>query len=428
MIEGCMSFGSSPGQVPIIYQEDRGEGQLRAGTAVVDITPLEDVWLAGFDFLRRSQGVHSPLKARALVFEKEEILFAIVSLDLIGVQREHILQVKQKIKHLKIPSENIIICSTHTHSGPDTLGFWGLPPFFSGIDKDYMSFLEESIETVLKNALETLRPAEVAAGAVLINPKGILKNLRRKHFVDRELVVLHVREQNNGKTIATLVELGCHPEVLDKTNNLITPDFPYWIIRSIETQKGGVGIYVSGAIGGLVTPDLNEDNLSSVEERFLAAENLGEKVGEYALQIIDKLSNYNSTPVIELWHAPVYLHVTNYRYNFARFTNILDRKMYQDNHLESEINYWKMGSLNIVTVPGEITPDLGLRIKHKFHETTMIIGLANDELGYLLPKAEFHTPYYSYERTFSPGPNAGDRIIRLLEDILILRGDKKNKP
>ena len=44
---------------------------------------------------------------------------------------------------------NIIISSTHTHSGPDTIGLWGpgLPffPLSSGLDENYMRFLYDKI-------------------------------------------------------------------------------------------------------------------------------------------------------------------------------------------------------------------------------------------------------------------------------------------
>lgn len=43
--------------------------ELRVGAAEADITPAELLYLGGFGMNRRATGVHSPLKARALVLQ-----------------------------------------------------------------------------------------------------------------------------------------------------------------------------------------------------------------------------------------------------------------------------------------------------------------------------------------------------------------------
>jgi hypothetical protein len=95
--------------------------------------------------------------------------------------------------------------------------------------------------------------------------------------------------------------------------------------------------------------------------------------------------------------------------------------MYGSGYLESEVNLWKIGELSIATVPGEISPDLGLRIKRAVDSSpTMIIGLANDELGYLIPPWDYDMGCYDYERSLCVGREAAWCIVARLEDLALL--------
>lgn len=413
-----------PAELPIHATHVAGE-PLRAGAAAVDVTPEAEVWLAGFLPHRKSEGVHDPLFARALVLEAGPLRLALVAVDVIGLQREDLLAWHPRLREAGFDPRHVVIHATHNHSGPDTLGLWGVPPFVSGQDERYMERLATAVVAALEQASASLRPAELAAGAKRIDPAGIMRNLRRPGLVDRELVVVHVRERGQegrgGASIATLVELGCHPEVLGPDNRLVTADFPGWTVAELEAELGGVGLFVSGALGGLVTPDVEEGFPEGPGGSFEEAERVGRRVARLAVERVRAFSRYEAEPRIALRHAPFLVRNENPRYRLARWTGILDRTMYRGGYLLSEANVWAIGRLRVATIPGEITPDLGLRIKRAVGgEPTLLVGLANDELGYLLPAADFDLPIYDYERTVSPGPGVGDRVYRLLEDLGLL--------
>jgi hypothetical protein len=421
LLAGCALLRPSPPSEAPIYTREAGAGSLVAGAAVVDVTPVEAVWLAGYHPWRRSHGVHDPIYARALVVEKGGLRLGFVAIDVIGIQRQDVLRMRGSLEKAGFDPRHVILHSTHNHSGPDTLGLWGLPPLFSGKDRGYMERLEAGILEALQRARQTLRPAELAAGAIRIDPRGIMKNLRRPGLVDRELVALHLREHGGGPTIATLVELGCHPEVLGPENDLITADFPAWVVAALEEELGGVGIHVSGALGGLVTPDIEDGSSQQEGGDWAEAEQLGRRVAQLALQSVATFEHYEAQPRIVVWRAPLYLRNQNFIYDLARWTGVLDRQVFRGGYLLSEVNLWEIGRLRVATVPGEITPDLGLRIKQTVGGApTLLVGLANDELGYLIPQADFELPIYEYERTVSPGPDGGDRVWQAFQDLRLL--------
>ena len=69
---------------------------------------------------------------------------------------------------------------------------------------------------------------------------------------------------SDGDTIATLVNWGNHPEALSDENTLITSDYVHYVREAVEggvhydsydiDGLGGVCIYLSAAVGGLMTP------------------------------------------------------------------------------------------------------------------------------------------------------------------------------
>ncbi len=416
---GCSLFRPAvPERVPV-YRAYAENGALEAGAASVDVTPAESVWLAGYDALRESTGVHDSICARALVLRRGEFKVALVALDVIGLQRQDLLAL-----HARLPGfdpRHLIVAATHNHSGPDTLGLWGFPPFASGQDSDYMEQLFDGIVAALAQAEASLRPAELAAGAALVDPRGLHMNMRRPGIVDARVPVLHVRERGGGATIATVVELGCHPEVLGPPNQFLTADFPHWTVERLEAELGGIGIYVSGAVGGLVTPDVENSVMVADGGTFEEAERVGTRLANHAIEVVQDLRAYDAEPPIEVRHAPIYVRNANWIYDLALWMDLLERDYYGRGYLLSEVNLWQVGALRIATFPGEITPDQWLRIAEQLGDgPAMPIGLANDELGYLLPSADYAMPIYRYERTLCIGAHSGDAVTRPLCDLFLV--------
>lgn len=90
-----------------------------AGVGCVDITPTEPVVLAGSPDPRKSAAIGSRLHAKALVLSAGGQRLAIVTLDTLKYPVEHVVLAREQIeKSTGIPADNVVICASHTHSGP----------------------------------------------------------------------------------------------------------------------------------------------------------------------------------------------------------------------------------------------------------------------------------------------------------------------
>jgi hypothetical protein len=95
------------------------DGFIKAGVGSVDITPTEPVVMAGSPNRLKSTSVSSRLYVRALVLSDGSRKVAIVALDTLKYPVEHSERARQQIEKTSgIPAANVIICSSHTHSGP----------------------------------------------------------------------------------------------------------------------------------------------------------------------------------------------------------------------------------------------------------------------------------------------------------------------
>jgi hypothetical protein len=96
--------------------------------------------------------------------------------------------------------------------------------------------------------------------------------------------------------------------------------------------------------------------------------------------------------------------------------------------IETEVNLIKIGGLWLATVPGELLPKLGLRVKAQLLEAGAsvagVVGLANDEVGYILPEEDFKYPWNPfkpgkhYEETNSIGKEIAPKVMNALKELL----------
>ena len=95
--------------------------QWQAGTASANITPTEHMWMSGYGSRDKiSEGKVTDLWAKTLVLKDSAgTSFVIVTLDLVGIDRQTSLAIRQSVcdRH-GIKLANITLFTSHTHSGP----------------------------------------------------------------------------------------------------------------------------------------------------------------------------------------------------------------------------------------------------------------------------------------------------------------------
>jgi hypothetical protein len=455
---------------------------LTAAAGKVDITPdikKNRIYIAGYGAKgRRPRGVHDPLHARLLVLSDGKMTLGIASFDLLGLYANDVEDLR-RLSGFDQPGRYLLVAATHDHSGPDTLGLWGPWIGRSGVNAAYHAELKAKAAAELRRLAASLKPARLSAAETQLDPRGLCDDLRDPKIIDPYLRVLQVRGEDD-RPLATVVNWSCHPEVLSRENMLLTADYPGPLCDEIERRTGGACVFLSGAVGGLMTPDIKADN-------FYEAYRVGQTVAQAALKALERAAPAGLAPALTVKFEKPLLPIENSRYLlFLRALtfghDLLDSS---GNKLAGWKSYWLpirhalfglgderrpwirtevsvigLGPFQLLGIPGEIFPELvyggydgklraghdlitpgnpgppdlasappGPYLRDKMRgPVRFVVGLANDEVGYIVPAYDFKArpnlamhprmPGHHYEETNSIGPRATQILLESATRLL----------
>ncbi len=262
-------------------------GKLKASAGEVDITPPTGTWMTGYgNRIVPSRGVHDPIMARALLLDDGTTNLVIISCDLIGIEPSTAANIRCGIaEHTSIPQENILICCTHTHSGPASMRFRGA---MGHIDEKWMTNAESKIIELVTTLPPRLKPARLAHSSTTVSGIGFNRQ-DESQPIDEELVAIAI-DSLDGSAIATLVNYATHAVVLGPDNLEFSGDFPGAAARRIRKLRGGIGLYLQGASGD--AEPLVQREKGWGKGTFGDIERVGEVLANKAVEI---LSNARTT-------------------------------------------------------------------------------------------------------------------------------------
>ena len=268
------------------------DGGIAAGVGSVDITPPEPVVLAGSPNPQKSSSVDRRLFVKALVLSAGGRTVAMVTLDTLKYPVEHVVRARRQIETTTgIPADNVIICSSHTHSGP----LWSY----------YQDQLVTPIAEAVALAARDLAPCQL--GTAKGTAEGVSECRRvvqdgqawnrwqlapgdanrypAESCADPEFAVLAVSGPD-GRYRAVVYNFACH--AANTRASVISADYPGDVQQHVQERLGYAvpTLFLPGACG-----DVNP--IYSVErERF------GEELGEGIVGCLGQL-----TPLADPWLA-----------------------------------------------------------------------------------------------------------------------------
>ena len=132
--------------------------ELRAGAAVIDVTPVQlPVLVNGSMMSRSTDQVSTRLHARAIVMDDGQERLAIVVVDSCMMPAWLLDEAKQRASQLsQVRPDRILISATHTHTAPSTFACLG-----TDADPRYVPYLREKLAQVVADAESRMRPAQV---------------------------------------------------------------------------------------------------------------------------------------------------------------------------------------------------------------------------------------------------------------------------
>jgi hypothetical protein len=325
------------------------------------------------------------------------------------------------------------------------MGLWGPDFLHTGVDPRYRQLVVENTVQALGQAVAALQPALVTFHEIPTLPAGLVADTRKPEVFDPDIRVMHFTNPTNRITLGSIVAWADHPETPWGDNTEITADFPGYLRdilehgvqedggKTLAPGLGGIHLYFNGAIGGLMSttprvtvhdPYSNQDFSKPSHEKARA---LGRQL---ASRILPRLA---ATDAPATNHLPIAIQartlelpIANKAFLLAPIIGLIDRGHAHWKTLRTEVALIQLGDASLACIPGEIYPEIvngGIEkapggdffiepLEVPPIRTLMpgrikfIFGLANDEIGYIIPKSEWdEQPPYVYG---SPKPLYGE--------------------
>ncbi|HSQ57078.1 MAG TPA: hypothetical protein VLM40_15200, partial [Gemmata sp.] len=236
----------------------------------------------------------------------------------------------------------------------------------------------------------------------------------------------------------------------------------------LRESQGCPVAYFTGTVGGLMTTlhltVKSEEGKELADGTFEKSERYGKLVGQLADKALKTASPASLTP-FDVRARKILVPLENKAYHIAWKFGSLRREIFtwdgepspksfaktdditKPIAIKSEVGYLRLGELEVAVIPGEIYPELvlgkvqdpvdpgadfptapvepaiykQLKSKHR-----MLIGLGNDEIGYIIPKRQWDLkePFCyglkkaQYGEINSVGPDAAGVICNVFKDLV----------
>jgi hypothetical protein len=490
---------------------------LRAGFGKTPILELHDdisgYWVAGFSIIRPATGIHDPIYSIAAILDDGKTRTGIVAVDAFSLSLEDSDAIRNDVC-AEYGIDHLVVHSLHNHEVPDNNGLWSFLNILDVNSKErFVELIHKAAVKSIKEAVMNIEPAQMYLGEVLdkdilnlsdeeriklnlrdkdklIKPNDLgLSDLRPPFLTDNGLRFAVFKSPKDGHVIGTFVNWSNHVETIWKWNQDISADFAGYMRELLDKQLGGQTMFITGNTGNQSTYILDpvvfydsdagryvvEDVSARVvhkgqeywgkkykygefnEENFIKAQAHGYVVADAVAEAVkDNLMEQSSDTLITFYTHRENIQIQSPKFIAAYLTGLLERKgtikkgkLYS----ETEVGLLKIGDLWILTLPGELFPEIAVHgaydpVEADYHDTlsaddrklvdsplrpmmkgkiNMMMNLGNDHLGYFVPKSQWDEkePYTfgnlkaPYGEENSIGPDAATTIylwaVKLLE-------------
>jgi neutral ceramidase len=431
---------------------DYNMGKLKAGAARVNITPYVGINLSGFgNRTKESAGIHDDLYAKAVVLDDGSMKIGMVSCDLLNLDESSIASIREKANKLTgIDVENIMVSTTHTHSGPLTSPLRG----FGKLDREWVSIMEKQVAGAIAIANSRLQEAGIGAGSghveININRREkrddrVVLGFNPGGSIDYQVGVIRIDDLEH-KPLCAIVNYACHPVVLGGNNYLLSADYPGYAMALVEKvlDNDSVAMFLNGTTG-----DINPIGRGTFEE----AQKTGNILGAEVIKVWEGI---NTVSDVELWMAKEKVNLESGELpSEAELEQIiasrkkelesssqgydLDREITLSWALDAlsmarlgkksaiipvEVQILRIGDIILAGIPGEVFVDIGLGIKNgSAFKNTFVAGYTNGDIGYMPTKKAFqeggYETHYAY-RLYGIYPVDQDVAEKMINSALKL--------
>lgn len=450
---------------------------LRAGAAAVDLTPQQfPLNMPGGFSANLAQRAHDPLHARALVLDDGTTKLAMVVVDNLGVAPEVLEEAKTiASQQTGIPADHMLICSTHTHSAPQSNATDGSEP-----EMAYRKLLVDGLAKSIVQAHAALQPASLGTASQPL-PDEVFN---RRWFLKPGKMPLNPF----GKQDLVKMNPGTSPDVLDRPAGPTDPDLTVISVQNARRKPlalfanyslhyvGGVGpAEISadyfGEFSRLMPARLRADHdftammsngtsgdINNIpflvnrppREPYEQIRIVAQKAADTAWLAQQKIAQHQSAVRLGMLQREVELkyrrptdeQVADAKIVLAAATeeeikrlpplaqhyarNVIKAAERLEQTLMVKLQAIQIGDLVVCGIPFETFVEIGMELKETSpFPQTMVIGLANGRYGYL-PTPEHHR-LGGYETWLGTNHVQEDASVILVRNLQKMMDELKNQ-
>jgi len=363
---------------------------VKVGCGESRITPDLGVSMAGYFEERRATAIHDDLYTKALIFDDGNVSAGILCCDLICIHRNDVERIREIISEKTgIKGENVMVCATHTHTGPRTRiprieAESNVEPILQWLK----GFPERAAQAVI-DAVENLEFCEISGGVSLEDRIAFNRRYRMKDGtvqsnpgrqnlgiiepagpIDPEVGVIGFTRQD-GTIKALYVNYSCHLDNVSGTQ--ISADYPGYLAERLQERldEEPFVLYTNGACGDINHIDVRSPyGRKGHEHSRWMGETLAGDVCE-ALKDMKPLSNENVRTASKIVQLPT--------------REDVDKKIGQ-----AEVQAIRVGDIGFASAPAEYFVEFQLDIKERSpFKRTFVSELANGWVGYVPTRKAF---------------------------------------
>ena len=432
-------------------------GTYLVGAATRDITPIGVVNQGGYGLgdgsffpeaaigrggRDKAKGEH--IRSRAMVVDDGIGAIAIADIETQGYFTKYqdgpygIEDISKRVAKLRpgLKADHILIASDHTHAGPDSIGAWG------GVSDSYMATIANQTVAAIVDAYDQRRLSHIVAGSSdasdLIYNQSCSEALNQsKHpsytgpslcatpGKDGLVRVLQARDLA-GKTVVTYMAYAAHGTA--GGGNGLHGDWAQFVSDEMARRFGGVGLAMVGALGGTQpcraacsftspkNPGYNlTDRKSAIVTNYMAHVVASLKVAKPVSGPVDGKQSYIREPITGPIVSGLFMAGSHTGTHLMRSTQ---SPYVVGQTIRTIASSLRIGGVLINGTPGEGFPSIGAGVRSATTGWQMEIqlGLANDQLGYLIAPLSY-VPIIAAQVAindniiFNVSPTIGDHVM-----------------
>ena len=430
----------------------------QAGVSKVVITPEQPVWMAGYASRSRpSEGKVHDLYARVLALQDNRgNRVVIVTTDHLGIPREMGEAIASAVaQQYQIPRANLVLSSSHTHSGPvperKLEGAYFLDAEQQSAVVRTTSWTVAKIVTAVGLALRQLSPAVISFGrteATFGMNRRVEKNGRfvfganKDGVKDDDVPVLRVAAPD-GTLRAVLFSYACHNTTLPAEFYQFNGDYAGYAEAELErSNPGATAMFMMGC-----GADVGPQPTGKLEMAFTHGNALAASVGRL---LAGPMSPIGGGLKSRYQHIPLKINPLSREQLRAQ---LQDKDKYRRAHAERWLARWERDGkvmteypyplqviqigkvVTFIAMSGEVAVDYALRLKRELgSEGLWIAAYCNDVMAYIPSvrilneggyEPDFSMMYYDLPGFWNPALE--ETIIRKVHELTRQVGRKSNR-